>query len=148
MAVVVSMVMDSLASNWKLLIGLLAVGLLVYWLLDEREDANDASDLIEGVGGRAESATGGVVGAFGSLVIVITSILLTVGRELLATTGDLGMLVEGVPVVIGHLLIGVLAWAGLTGAIQMDASTFGWVFILITVVALGIRYDVVGGVSS
>lgn len=145
---VVDTVTGILARDWKLLIGLLAVGLLVYWLLDEREDASDVSDLIEGVGGRAESATGGVVGAFGSLVIVITSIMLTVGRELLATTGDLGMLVEGVPVVIGHILVGVLAWAGFTGAIQMDASTFGWAFILITIVALGIRYDVVGGVSS
>lgn len=121
-------------------IGLFGVGLLLFWWFDERNDSNSAAETVERVGGRAETVTGGVFGALGSLAVVLVSIALTIGEQLLMTAGELGDLVGQAPVVLGHIAVGVLAWVGLSGMVSLSASQFGWLFVVITLIVLFMRY--------
>jgi hypothetical protein len=134
------MVVSALVANWQIAVGLLAVGLLVYWTLDERRMTSSAGETIERVGARAESVTGGVVGAFGSLVVVLISIAMTVGMEVASTGGDIVPLVTSAPVVVGHTLFGLLTFLGLTGTVPLTTVELGWLFLIITAIALALRF--------
>lgn len=127
-------------------IGLLALGMLAYWTFDERRDTDSAGETIERVGERADSAFGGLVGAFGSLVTVVLTILITIGNQLLMIGVQLNDLVEA-PVVIGHLIAGALAYGGFRGYFPISAAGFGYGFVIITGLALFARYSG-GGASS
>jgi hypothetical protein len=137
-----------LLDNWMLLIGLFTVGLLAYWLLDERGDADGAGDLIERVGERAESVTAGFLDATGSLVVVIASIGITIGAQLMETFGALNEVLGHAPFVIGHGLFALLTFAGLEGYIPLNVVQLGMAFIVITIVALVVRYGPDGSRSS
>lgn len=129
-----------LTSNWPVVLGLLLVGLLVYWLVDEWGEASGSADRVERVGKRADSFTGEFLGAVGALVFSVSMIVMTVGQQLVETLGMLEPLVSTAPVVIGHLIIGALAWASLEGVLGLSARGFGYAFILVTVVALFLKY--------
>lgn len=118
-----------------ILIGLLGVGLLAFWWFDEREEDDRWEDTIERVGERAESVTGGFVGAFGSLVVVAVSILATIGNELVMAIGDLAGPVSMFPALVGASLIGLLGTVGLSGIVPIEAWQFGVIVLAVLILA-------------
>ncbi|WP_049934657.1 hypothetical protein [Haloplanus natans] len=136
--VTVDAVLEAAGGNLFTILGLAALGLLVYWYLDERGES--ASDTVESVGERADSFFGGAIGATGSLITVVASIAVTIGRELLMTGSMLNQVVEA-PVVIGHVIVGALAYGGFRGYFPINAAGFGWGFLIITLLALWARYS-------
>ncbi len=135
------MPVNLLMNNWEFAIGLLAVGSLAYWWFDEREDSDSAAETIERVGSRAETVTGGIVGGFGSLLVVFASIGLTIGGQLAETGMMLNELLGGIPVIVGHMLFGLLTFAGLSGAIPLSVQQLGFAFVFITTIAVIARYS-------
>jgi hypothetical protein len=112
-------------------IGIIGVMALIYWTVDEYRDANGATDVVEGVGERS-----------GSAIVVVTGVLLTIGDQLIQLVADLIGLIDA-PVVVGHLVGGLLGWLGLQGTIsQREFLIF---FGIVTVVALIWRASSTGG---
>lgn len=129
-----------LMTNWWAAIGLLAVGLLAYWILDERKDADDPSETIEGVGERADSFFGVGLGAFGSLVVVVISIVITIGNQFAMLGGELVELAtNGPPLLLSNLAGTLLAYAGLSGLVPVNATAYAIVVLALIVVAYGWR---------
>lgn len=130
------MVVETLTANWELIIGLLAVGLLAYWWFDERGDSNSAADTVERVGGRAEVATGGVVGAFGSLVAVLASIALTIGTEISQAGMMVNEVLGGFSALAGHFVFAIVTFLGVGGYVPISVQQLGFVFVVVTIVVL------------
>lgn len=137
-----SQVVSLLTSNWLTGVGLLAMGLLAYWIFDERGETDSAAETVEKVGERADGFFGGVVGAFGSLAVVVTSIVVTLGDQIVMTIAQLDMIIGNVPVLVGHFLFGLLTFLGLGGIIPISEEMLGFAFILITIIALIRKYAV------
>lgn len=138
-------VLEVMGGNLFTLIGLAAIGLLAYWYLDERRSSDSAADTIERTGERADNFFGGLVGAFGSLVTVVLTIAVTIGNELLMAGSTVNQLVEA-PALIGHVIVGALAYGGFRGLFPINATGFGWAFIILTLLVLWARYS--GGESA
>lgn len=137
-----------LVANWLLLVGLFSIGLLAYWVFDERDDADSPGDLVEGVGERAEAVTAGILDASSSLLLVLASIALTVGAELLGTFAALNEMLGHAPFVVGYGLFSVLTFAGLGGYVPLTFSQLGMACIIILIVALFVRYGPDGRANS
>ncbi len=120
------------------IIGLAALGTLAYWYFDERQQTETAAETVENVGSRAETVTGGFVGAIGSLLVVVASIAVTIGTELMSSAGQLGDLLGNAPLLVGHVLAGVLGYLGISGLLSVQQ--WGFAFILVTIVALFLKY--------
>lgn len=133
-------ILGFVAENWMLALGLFAVGLLAFWVFDEREDADTPGELVEQVGERAETVTAGFLDATGSLLVVIASIGLTIGAELMGTFAALNELLGHMPFVIGHGLFILLTFAGLEGWIPMTKIHLGIGALVITIVAVIVRF--------
>ena len=103
-------------------IGVIGVVVLLYWILDEAADANNSTDVIEGIGERS-----------GSAIVVMIGVLLTIGDQLVQIVADLIGIIDA-PVVVGHVIGGLLAWLGLQG--QITEREFLIFFGIVTVVAL------------
>lgn len=135
------MVISSLTSQWPMLVGLGLLGLFVYWFVDELDfDERDPVAAAEGVGDRANRATGQTLGTFGAIVAGLAMIAMTVGQQLMSAASGIEPLVGSVPVVIGHVIVGALGYLSLSGAIGLSPKDYGYIFVLVTVVALIIRY--------
>lgn len=137
---VVSGVVGMLVENWMLVVGLFSLGLLAYWIFDERDDADSPGDLVEGVGARAESVTAGVLDASSSLLLVLASIGITIGAELLQTFGALNEMLGHAPFVVGYGLFSALTFLGLGGYIPLTVTQLGMLAVVIAIVALFVRY--------
>ena len=124
-----------LLTGWPIIVGLVGVGLLVFWWFDERDDGDRWEDTIEKVGERAQAATGGAVGAFGSLVVVVFGVAATIGQQLVATIGELSGPVAEFPALVGSSAIGLLGTLGLSGFVSIKAWQFGVIVLAIIVVA-------------
>jgi hypothetical protein len=108
--------------GFGVVIGVIGVITLVYWILDEWSDADDATEVVEGVGERS-----------GSALVVLTGVLLTIGDQLIQLVADLITMINA-PVVVGHVVGGLLGWLGLQGTISQAEFLF-W-FAVVTVIAL------------
>ncbi|MFD1634627.1 hypothetical protein ACOZ4L_02715 [Haloplanus ruber] len=111
-------------SLWGLgvVVGVIGVATLLYWILDEWREANNATEVVERVGERS-----------GSAVVVGSGVLLTIGDQLIQLVADLVGMIDA-PVVVGHVVGGVLGWLGLQGTITTRQFVIG--FVVVTVVAL------------
>lgn len=111
-------------SLWGLgvVIGVIGVVTLLYWILDEWRDANDATEVVEGVGERS-----------GSAIVVMSGVLLTIGDQLIQLVADLIGMIDA-PVVVGHVVGGILGWLGLQGTITTRQFVIG--FVAVTIIAL------------
>lgn len=138
--VTVDTVLEILGGNLFTLVGLGALFLLTYWYVDERGEEQSAAATVERVGGRADDFFGGMIGATGSLLTVVASIAVTIGREILMTGSMLNTVVEA-PALIGHLIVGALAYGGFRGYFPINATGFGWAFIILTLLVLWARYS-------
>lgn len=103
-------------------IGVIGILTLLYWIIDEYREANNATDVVEGVGERS-----------GSAIVVITGVVLTIGDQIVQLVADLIGMVDA-PVVVGHVVGGLLGWLGLQGQISTDE--FLLYFAFVTAVAL------------
>lgn len=134
------MPVDYLMQNWPTMLGLVLFALVAYWFIDEWRDADQASDAVKGAGERADAATGQFLGAVGALVFAMATIGMTVGQQIMETLSMVEPLIGNVPVIIGHLVVSFLGYLSLTGYIGLSAKEFGFAVILITIVALFVRY--------
>ncbi|OYR61158.1 hypothetical protein DJ71_24420 [Halorubrum sp. E3] len=112
-------------------VGVIGVMALAYWVLDEWKDADDATEVVEGVGERS-----------GSAIVVTSGVLLTIGDQLIQLVADLVGMIDA-PVVVGHIVGGLLGWLGLQGTISQ--SQFLVFFGIVTVIALIWRASVTRG---
>jgi len=103
-------------------VGVIGVMTLIYWTLDEWRDANDINELVEGVGSRS-----------GSAIVVTMGVVLTIGDQIIQLITDLGAMIDA-PVVVGHIVGGILGWLGLQGLITN--GQFLALFGVVTVIAL------------
>lgn len=134
------MTVNLLLNNWPVMLGLLLVGLLVYWLVDEYESEKDAAETVGSVGERADKATGEFLGAVGALVFSVAMIATTIGNQLAETAGMLEPMLAQAPVIIGHIVIAAVGILSLDGVLNLSATEYGYVVILVTIVALFIRF--------
>jgi len=99
----------------KYAIGFIGVFLVAYWTFDERDQSENLAEMVERVGERAQSTTGGLLGAAGSLGVVAVSIVITIGNELTTSGMRIVELVSTDPVLAGGVA------TGLTG-VAVDAG--------------------------
>ncbi|WP_181693286.1 hypothetical protein [Natronomonas sp. LN261] len=108
--------------GFGVIIGVIGLLTLVYWSVDEYREADDANEAVENIADRS-----------GSALVVITGVILTIGDQLAQIGADIAGLIDS-PVIVGHLLGGVLGWLGLQGTIsQRDFLIF---FAIVTLVAV------------
>jgi hypothetical protein len=110
------MPLDLLLSNWEYVVGFLGVFWIAFWAFDERDQSESIGDLIERVGERSRSATGGLFGAAGSLGVVAIALISTIGTELVMSGSRIAELIATDPVLaggVGTALLGTSAHAGL-----------------------------------
>ncbi|MFC7026361.1 hypothetical protein ACFQJ5_16640 [Halomicroarcula sp. GCM10025324] len=122
------------------LLGLAGIGALALWVFEEREEANDRVDLVERVGERARVTTGGVVGGFGSLAVVVTSIMVTIGQQLAMTGAELAPLFKAAPALTGEILLGLLAYFQIKGYVPLQPWQLGVIVIAVVLVTIVARY--------
>jgi len=108
--------------GFGVVIGVIGVATLIYWTLDEWRDADDVTDIVEGVGERS-----------GSAIVVIAGVLLTIGDQLIQLVADLIGMIDA-PVLVGHIAGGILGYLGLQGTLTTRQFLLG--FGIVTVVAL------------
>jgi len=108
--------------GFGVIVGVIGVMTLIYWILDEWTDADDATEVVEGVGERS-----------GSALVVTTGVILTIGDQLIQLAADLVGMINA-PVVVGHVIGGVLGLLGLRGIVS--ERQFLIAFGVVTVVAL------------
>ncbi|TKX78438.1 hypothetical protein EXE53_21185 [Halorubrum sp. SD626R] len=108
--------------GFGVVVGVIGVMALIYWVLDEWRDANDINELVEGVGNRS-----------GSAIVVTMGVLLTIGDQIIQLITDLVGMIDA-PVVVGHVVGGILGWLGLQGLITN--GQFLALFGIVTVIAL------------
>lgn len=133
-------------------IGFLTVGMLAFWWFDERDQTENAAETVERVGERARVVTGGLFGGLGSLIVVIISIGVTIGNELVMSLGQIAPWVMEAPAVTGQVLLGLLAMANLEGYVPLKPWQFGTVFIAVLLVTVLLKYydglDVGSGIRA
>jgi|GEM_PF-3817012 len=117
--------------GFGVVIGAIGVMVLIYWVLDEWRDADDTTDVVDGVGERS-----------GSAIIVSLGVLLTIGDQLIQLVADLLGMIDA-PVVVGHIVGGFLGWLGLRGTIS--EGQFLVFFGIVTIIALIWRASVTRG---
>lgn len=136
----ISQLMSLLGDYWMQLIGLGLLGLLAFWYFDERNDTDGASGTIFAVGERADNALAGVLGAASALILVVTSILSSIGVELAQTLGLLVDPIAQAPTLAGQLVTGFLSIIGLAGVVSMPLTAWVTVFAVILLAAVALRY--------
>lgn len=129
-----------LTQEWPLLLGLMLFGLLVYWFADEYRDVGDPVEAIQSAGDRADQATGQFLGAVGAVAMTVTMIATTIGSEVMETASMLEPLLGQAPVVFGHVIVAGLGYLSLQGTIGLTPKEYGYAVILVTIIALFLRY--------
>jgi len=103
-------------------IGLLALILVLYWIVEAAGDGNDASEVADEVSSNARG-----------LIIGIIAVAVTIGNQLLQLVADIAGMIDS-PLAVGHVLGGILGWLGIRGDISM--AQFVTFFAIVTAVAL------------
>lgn len=125
------MPLDFIMTYGGYILGFLAVGLLAYWTFDERDQTENIAETVERVGDRAQSVTGGLFGGLGSLIVVLVSIFVTIGNELVMSFTQLVPMLQSAPAIVGQVLLGLLALGNLEGYVPLKPWQFGAIFIAI-----------------
>lgn len=134
------MQISMLTERWPTILGLLLFAGFIYLLVDEWQEAEAASDAVSNAGKRADAATGEFLGAFGALVAGVVMIGVTIGQQVMETASMIEPFIGQVPVLAGHLVVAALGYLSLQGQIGLSATQYGYAVLLITIVALFIRY--------
>jgi Flp pilus assembly pilin Flp len=125
------MPLDFIMTYGGYILGFLAVGMLAYWTFDERDQTENIAETVEAVGDRAETVTGGLFGGLGSLIVVLVSIFVTIGNELVMSFTQIVPFLQMAPAVVGQVLIGLLAMANMEDWVPLKPWQFGAIFIAV-----------------
>lgn len=125
------MPLDFIMTYGGYILGFLAVGMLAYWTFDERDQTENIAETVERVGDRAQTVTGGLFGGLGSLIVVLVSIFVTIGNELVMSFTQLVPMLQSAPAVVGQVLLGLLALGNLEGYVPLKPWQFGVIFIAV-----------------
>jgi len=125
------MPLDFIMTYGGYILGFLAVGLLAYWTFDERDQTENIAETVERVGERAQTVTGGLFGGLGSLIVVLVSIFVTIGNELVLSFTQLVPMLQSAPAVVGQVLLGLLALGNLEGYVPLKPWQLGAIFIAV-----------------
>jgi hypothetical protein len=131
------MPLDFIMTYGGYILGFLAVGLLAYWTFDERDQTESIAETVERVGYRAETVTGGLFGGLGSLIVVLVSIFVTIGNELVMSFTQLVPWIQMAPAVVGQVIIGGLALLNVEGYVPMKPWQLG-AFVIAVLLATGV----------
>lgn len=117
-----SAVLEFVGEYWWLLIGLLGVGLLAYLWTEEREKEGST---VEGVGNRLDDLFAMGLGGFASLVVVVLSIVITIGDQL-AMLGEQLLMVasNGPPLLLVNIAGAIIGALGLAGVVDVTAGAY------------------------
>lgn len=105
--------------------GLVVLGLLAYWALDELEDDDDATDVISKTSSRAESASQGFLSGSAALIMGVSTVGLTVGMDLfdgIMAFVDVAMTVPLASAQIGTALAGIAGALGYLAAPEVGGA--------------------------
>ncbi|MCO8254547.1 hypothetical protein NKF26_12110 [Haladaptatus sp. AB618] len=102
------------------IVGFLAVFLLAYWTFDERDQTETWGDTIERVGERSTSATGGLIGAAGSLTVVLIALVSTIGTQLTESGMRIVELISTDPVLSGGVATGLTGVFNNAGIVSLS----------------------------
>lgn len=130
------MALGFLMGYWEYITGFLALFLLAYWTFDEKDQSDSIGDTVERVGERAQSATGGVVGAAGSLMVAIIAVMWTIGDELVMSGMQIAGMLGTDPVLAGGVISALAGTVGLAGIVTVKAWQFG--LFAVAVIAVGV----------
>ena len=114
--------------------GLLALAFILELLDDDNDGAGDA---LTGTGRRAREAveSGSALTRVG--LLGGAGLLATLGMEAMALLAGLNEILGGAPVIIGHVIAGILGYLGVQGVLTVEQ--WGMAFISVTVIALFLR---------
>lgn len=126
--------------NPLLVAGALGALLVAWWFVDEYRDAGDAEEAARGAGQRAQAATEAAARGSRYAVVGLAGLGASLAMEALHLASGLNEVLGGAPVIVGHLIYGVLSLAGIAGAIPFDKELAGFAFAFITAIALILRF--------
>lgn len=133
------------AEHWQTTIGLLALGVLLYWYFAARRDSDDgAAATASAFMDRAEAGFGGVFGSLTSILIGVLAIGVTILTELASIGVAMNQLAGNAPALLGHLVWGVLSLLQITGYLPFGPTTAGWLFAVLTVAMIVVKYTSAG----
>lgn len=119
---------EVLTANLRLVAGLVIIGLIGYWALDEIEDDDEITDTVEKTGERASSATRGALSTTSVFLGAVATVAFGFSGELIDLLGQ-------APAMAGQLLIGGLGLAGAGGFLSVEVVAVG---VVLVVVATGV----------
>lgn len=130
-----------------LLLGVATVvaALIALSFVIEYIDERDAGVAAVTTGQRARSATerAATAGRYG--ILGLAGLGASLAMEMLQLATGLNEILGGAPVILGHLLFGIITFLGLEGVIPLSKMMLGWTFVTITIVALILRFSDDGG---
>lgn len=137
--------LSSMSLTTMAIVALAVLGVVSVALDYYREDERDLEEAARSTGERAEKVTQSAARGSRLAVVGLAGLGMTVAMEMLQFAADLNAILGGAPVLVGHLLFGVLTFAGLSGAIPLTVQQLGFAFTFVTVIALILRYGSGGG---
>lgn len=124
--------------DYRVLFGLVTVAVVAYYVFDELLDADDRIEGTKNVGERIDDLFGGFLGAISATIVVLTSLTITLGDQVVGLVDALAGIAAGGPVVTAQLLTLGLGTISILGVVSVPASVF---------VAIGLAVLVAGVVA-
>ena len=125
------LILDVLASNWMMVLGIVAVLVLALFAWAEYEEDKDAAQLGADVGNRSRRAIGGAAGLTSGLVAGLLGGMYEAGMNFADLGAAVGDIFVQAPETIGGLLVAILGWANMTGIVRLSPLWFVGVALLI-----------------
>lgn len=123
----------------RLWFGFALVAVLAFWYFRELagdDGPNTRTGALKRVGDRTNDAAGGLLGTASALIFIVTSLLITIGSEVLLLFAQLSDVLAAAPVVAANALTTVIGVGALSGVLNLDAVSFAFWAALILLVAL------------
>lgn len=111
--------------------------ILAAWFYREYTRTEDVAEAAQRTGSAAGTAAAGSTRV---AVLGFAGVGAAIAMQFFQLAAGLNEILGGAPVIVGHLLFGVLTMLGLKGVIPFNTQLAGFAFITVTVVALILRY--------
>lgn len=109
--------LDPIMANPRLLVGLAAIGLVSWWAYDELEEDDDFSAVASKTTDRAEDSVGGFVNGTTALLTGLVAVVMTAGQPVLDVLGGVLAHAGEMPVVVSNLVAAGLGFLGALGVL-------------------------------
>lgn len=117
-----------LTANLRLVAGLVVIGLIGYWALDELEDDDEFTDAVEKTGERASTASRGFINTTTVVLGTVATVLFGFGDALIDVLGQ-------APAFAGQFIIGILGIGGASGLLSVEVLA---VLAVLVIIATGV----------